>query len=96
MAASKGAVASKGSAVPHDGPASMGVDLPKFSDAPPDQRFVLRYGGPGAQPAGERRFEITLTDGSMKTGKSDADGRTELLQRDAMHIAGVRILTDER
>jgi type VI secretion system secreted protein VgrG len=37
-----------------------------------------------------------MTDGSTLKGISDAAGKTSLLQRDAMHIAKVRILTDKK
>jgi type VI secretion system secreted protein VgrG len=37
-----------------------------------------------------------MSDGSTLKGISDAAGKTELLERDAMHIAKIRILTDEQ
>ncbi len=43
-----------------------------------------------------RRFEIEISDGSTLKGVSDAAGKTGLLEREAMHIARIRILTDEQ
>ena len=37
-----------------------------------------------------------MTDGSTRTGRSDAEGLAELLQREAMHIASVRLMNKER
>jgi type VI secretion system secreted protein VgrG len=82
---------------PFDGPATMAAELPTFESASPDQKFVLKYGAHDDEPliAANRRFEIDMTDGSTLKGISDAAGKTEVLQRDAMHIAAIRILTDE-
>jgi len=81
-----------------DGPATMATELPAFESGSPDQKFVLKYGAHGddAVPAANRRFEIEMSDGSTLKGMSDAAGKTDLLERDAMHIAHIRILTDER
>jgi type VI secretion system secreted protein VgrG len=81
----------------HDGPSTMAASLPAFTTAKPDQQFVLKYGAhtDSAIIAPNRRFEIDMTDGSKLNGTSDADGKTHLLERDAMHIASIRILADE-
>jgi len=83
---------------PLDGPATMAAELPVFESGSPDQKFVLKYGAhdEDAVPAANRRFEIEMSDGSTLKGISDAAGKTELLERDAMHIAKILILTDEQ
>lgn len=83
---------------PLDGPATMAAELPSFESGTPDQKFILKYGAhdEDAVPAANRRFEIEMSDGSTLKGISDAAGKTELLERDAMHIANIRILTDEQ
>ena len=80
-----------------DAPATMATVFPNFGDGSVDQKFVLRYGAhdDGAL-APNRHFEIDMTDGSTLKGISDEAGKTSLLQRDAMHIANVRILTDKK
>lgn len=90
----KGAIAHKSASFAQSGPATQGAELPTFGEGTADQRFVLRYGGHDGPVAAQRRFEIRLSDGSVVTGTSDGEGRTELLQRDAMHIAAIRILSD--
>lgn len=94
----KGDIKHQGANFPFDGPASMAVELPTFETGSPDQKFVLKYGAQGdeAVAAANRRFEIDMSDGSTLKGVSDAAGKTEVLQRDAMHIAAIRILTDEQ
>ena len=94
----KGDIKHHGANFPFDGPATMATELPTFDEGSPDQKFVLRYSAHGdeALPAPNRRFEIEMTDGSTLKGVSDAAGFTEMLQRDAMHIAAIRILTDEQ
>ena len=94
----KGDIKHQGANFPFDGPATMKAELPTFEGGSPDQKFVLKYGAHGGEavPAANRRFEIEMTDGSTLKGTSDASGNTELLQRDAMHIAHIRILTDEQ
>lgn len=83
---------------PLDGPATMAAELPTFENGVPDQKFILKYGAhdEDAVPAANRRFEIEMSDGSTFKGISDTAGKTELLERDAMHIANIRILTDEQ
>lgn len=83
---------------PLDGPATMAAELPSFESGTPDQKFILKYGAhdEDAVPAANRRFEIEMSDGSTLKGISDTAGKTELLERDAMHIANIRILTDEQ
>ncbi len=86
-----------GANFPFDGPATMAAELPVFDKGTPDQKFVLKYGAHSDGPvaAANRRYEIALSDGSILSGTSDASGKTSLLERDAMHIARIRILSDE-
>jgi type VI secretion system secreted protein VgrG len=90
----QGAVTHKAASFAHTAPATLGAQLPAFGQGGADQHFVLRYGSQGGVPALQRRFEIEMSAGSTVSGTSDEQGRTELLQRDAMHIARIRILND--
>lgn len=93
----EGDIKHHGANFPFDGPATMATELPVFDKGTPDQKFVLKYGAHGADPlpAANRRYEIELSDGSTLEGVSDAAGQTGLLERDAMQIARIRILSDE-
>ena len=75
------------------GPASMAADLPSFSAGPADQKFLLQHNilSGTTQAVPNAPYEIDLTDGSTLKGISDAEGKTELLARDALRIADVRI-----
>ncbi|MCA1857838.1 type VI secretion system tip protein VgrG [Massilia oculi] len=93
----QGDIRHHGANFPFDGPATLATELPVFDRGTPDQKFVLKYDAYGADPvpAGRRRYQIEMSDGSTLEGVSDADGKTDLLEREAMHIARIRILSDE-
>ena len=92
---SKGHILSQGTRFPHNGPDSMNVPLPSFGEGGSDQMFALREGGHEGPIAALQHYEITMTDGSTRTGQSDANGLTGLLQHEAMHIASIRLLDKE-
>lgn len=48
-------------------------------------------GSAAAHPVPNRPYEITLRDGQKITGTSDSEGLTDLLARDAMHIAHIQV-----
>ncbi|MFT3849716.1 MAG: type VI secretion system tip protein TssI/VgrG [Propionivibrio sp.] len=80
------------------GPASMATDLPVFGASPVNQKFVLQHDPHGelTQPIAHTPYAIDLTDGSTLKGVSDAQGRTELLARDAMRIADLRFFRKKK
>ncbi|MEJ7804770.1 MAG: type VI secretion system Vgr family protein [Telluria sp.] len=90
----KGDIAHKAAKFPFTGPATMDAEFPTFGGGAPDQKFMLQYNpfGEGAVIAPNVHYEIDMSDGSSLKGVSDAKGMTDLLQRDAMHIAAIRIL----
>ena len=90
-----GVIAHKAGSFSHDPPATMSAELPTFGQGSPDQKFELRFGGAGAPLAPLTRYEVEMSDGSTKSGISDSQGKTELLQRDAMHIARIRLLNSK-
>lgn len=84
-----------------DGPQSMTAQLPEFSSAGADQRLELRYprgvaDENGSEPLGDivkdMKMALTLSDGSSLDARSGADGKSELLARDAMHMVDVALL----
>jgi len=94
---SKGDISQHAANFPFSGPTTMATELPTFDSGAPDQKFLLKYGPhtDGAVIAPNRKFEIDMSDGTTVKGVSDAQGKTDILQRDAMHIANVRILSDK-
>ncbi|MDC8756676.1 type VI secretion system Vgr family protein [Janthinobacterium fluminis] len=95
---SNGDIRHKASSFPFSGPATMHTELPTFGGGAPDQQFIVKYGAhtDAAMVAANRQFEIDMSDGSTIKGVTDADGKTAILQRDAMHIADIRILKDNK
>lgn len=86
-----GAVTQQAASFSHLGPATMNTEFPRFGSGNADQRFVLRAAGMDGPVMAGAAHDIGLTDGSTVAGVSDAQGRTGLLQRDALHIAAMRI-----
>ncbi|WP_372342672.1 type VI secretion system Vgr family protein [Paraburkholderia megapolitana] len=81
----------------HDfvGPSTDQADRPSFGKDGTDQKFRLHY--PGTEtadtphPAPNKPYEITLDDGRVIKGTSDADGLTQLVQSDVMRIANIKV-----
>lgn len=87
-----------------DGPETMVARFPSFDTAGADQKFDVRYppGVPlenGDRPPGAAvegaRVSVALSDGSEADMRSGADGKSDLLERDAMHIAEVTLVRSE-
>ena len=84
----------------YDGPETMTPLRPTFSNSGADQKAELRY--PRAATADETlaqggivkgaAMNISLSDGTSTKGRSGADGKSELLARDAMHMADFDLL----
>lgn len=88
-----GTVSIKGATHSISGPTSMGVELPAFGQIDTGRRFVLNYGGTKS-PAATQKYKITLDDGRVVSGITDAKGRTTLAENDQMRVAQVQILED--
>ncbi|HEY5801646.1 MAG TPA: type VI secretion system Vgr family protein [Burkholderiaceae bacterium] len=91
----KGTIAHHAALFPFTGPQTMKTELPVFKDDPTDERFVLKYlpHVDGGTIAANRKYAITLSDGAIVKGVSDAEGKTDLLERDAMQFASIEILS---
>jgi type VI secretion system secreted protein VgrG len=85
----------------YDGPQTMTPLRPAFSSAGADQKLELRYPGAAKIDNGEQllggivkdaRMDISLGDDTGIKGLSGADGKSELLARDAMHMADIDLL----
>lgn len=70
------------------GAASLGAELPAFKVGDTQRRFVLKQlDGQTAMP--NVPYRITMANGEVLEGVTDAQGATQLLQKDAMSIAKV-------
>jgi type VI secretion system secreted protein VgrG len=81
-----------------DGPESMAAQFPDFGAGGADQKLQLRYprgvaDDDGAEPLGalvkDMKMHVALSDGTSLEGVSDAQGKSELMARDAMHMAEI-------
>jgi type VI secretion system secreted protein VgrG len=83
---------------------TMSTQVPLFDAGAAEQRFVVKFteGTEGdvaaSKSAGvpDQPFEISLSDGTQVKGITDSEGRTELIQREAMHSAVMTVLSKEK
>jgi len=85
----------------YDEPESMTAQFPTFGQAGADQKLVVRYapGIPlenGERPAGgvvkDAKLKIALSDGSAMQARSGTDGKSDLIERGAMHMAEIGLM----
>lgn len=76
------------------GPSTQQAAKSNFTHAPTDQMFRLHYHAQDADPvpAVDKPYRITLDDGRVIEGKSDANGLTEVARDEAMRILKIEIL----
>lgn len=81
-----------------DGPQSTAAQFPAFGEGGADQRLELRYprgvaDDDGEQPLGalvkDMKMNVALSDGTSLDARSDEEGKSTLLARDAMHMADI-------
>lgn len=80
------------------GPDSKSVAPPAFNHGPAERRMVLRFpesiaagAGQPALPAANRPYTLTMRDGRQIKGVTDAQGATDLLERDASQVAQIHL-----
>lgn len=85
-------------------PQSMEVQLPSFAEGKADQQFIFQYEGDDSpvdgvpqqpQLAPQAHFAVKLEDGSSADGCSDGDGKTQVLERAAMHLAAIKVFNNK-
>ncbi|WP_307733017.1 DUF2345 domain-containing protein [Massilia agri] len=85
----------------YDGPETMTPLRPTFNSEGADQKFELRYPPSTRVENGEpvmggivrdASMDISLSDGSSMKARSGADGKSELIAREAMHLADIGLL----
>ena len=87
----KGTIKQHAASFPHAGPQTVAAQKPEFTQEAVQASFVLRRNAsnPHSPPLAEQPYKIELSDGSVVEGITDAEGRTSLAERDAMHIATI-------
>ncbi|HAP26093.1 MAG TPA: type VI secretion system tip protein VgrG [Achromobacter sp.] len=73
------------------GAASESGTLPQFDVGSTQRRFVLTLPD-GERPAARHPYRITLSNGDVRDGVTDAEGGTDLVEMGAMHIASLTLL----
>lgn len=85
----------------YDEPETMATQFPTFGQGGADQKLVVRYapGIPlesGERPPGavvkDAKLQIALSDGTAMQARSGADGKSDLIERDAMHMAEIGLM----
>ena len=86
-----GAIKQHAASFPHAGPQTVAAQKPEFTQEAVQASFVLRRNAanPLSPPLPDQPYKIELSDGSIVEGITDAEGRTSLAERDAMHIATI-------
>lgn len=75
-----------------DGPSTQAMHKAAFNNAPADQRFQLHFPlreGHALLHAPHQPYRITLDDGRVIEGTTDANGLTDLVKDDAMRIVKI-------
>ena len=93
-----GTITHHGSSFPFQGPSTMAAVLPKFENGQGDLKFQTRYYAhkDGGIPAPDMDVVSSLSDGSDLEERSDADGKTQLIQRDAMHMVAAKAIKNKK
>lgn len=85
----------------YDEPESLTAQFPTFGQGRADQKLMVRYapGIPlenGERPPGavvkDAKLKIALSDGTAMQARSSADGKSDLIERDAMHMAEISLM----
>lgn len=87
----QGAIKQHAASFPHAGPQTVTAQKPEFAQEAVQASFVLRRNAanPLSPPLPDQPYKIELSDGSVVEGITDAEGRTSLAERDAIHIATI-------
>jgi type VI secretion system secreted protein VgrG len=67
------------------------TEMPKFDVGNAERKFKAHFKGDKTAFAADHHYEMTMQDGQVINGIADANGLTSLAQKDAIHIANLRI-----
>jgi type VI secretion system secreted protein VgrG len=89
-----GSVTHHGASFPFKGPSTMKAVLPGFSKGKADLKFQARYyaNKDGGIPAPDLEIVSKVGDGSEQQERSDADGKSQLIERDGMHTVAAQVI----
>jgi type VI secretion system secreted protein VgrG len=93
-----GTITHHGSSFPFKGSSTMTAVLPKFDSGDGDAKFQARYYAhmDGGIPAPDLDIVSSVSDGSSQEERSDAEGRTQLIERNAMHIVTAQAIKNKK
>ncbi len=66
------------------------TEMPAFDVGDAERQFVAYFDGDKSAVAGGYNYKMTMKDGQVIEGVTDADGRTALAQKDAIHLADLK------
>jgi type VI secretion system secreted protein VgrG len=89
-----GTITHHGSSFPFKGGSTMTAVLPKFDSGSGDAKFQARYYAhmDGGIPAPELDIVSSVSDGSSQKERSDSEGKTQLIERDAMYMVAAQAI----
>ncbi len=92
-----GTITHHGSSFPFKGGSTMTAALPTFDSGDADLKFQARYYADmnGGIPAPGLDIVTKVSDGSDLDERSDASGKTKLIERQGMHIASAQVLKNK-
>jgi len=92
-----GAITHHGASFPFKEPSTMKAALPSFGNGKTDLKFQARYYAhkDGGIPAPDLEITSKVSDGSEQQERSDADGKSQLIERDGMHAVAVQAIKPE-
>ncbi|CAN7622125.1 type VI secretion system Vgr family protein [Pseudoduganella sp. LjRoot289] len=94
----KGTITHHGAAFPFKGASTMTAALPTFEEGKADLKFEARYYAQtdGGIPAPDMDIGTSASDGTERDEKTDASGKTTLLESQAMHVATVKVIRNKK
>jgi type VI secretion system secreted protein VgrG len=92
-----GTITHHGASFPFKGGSTMTAALPKFENGKADLKFEARYYAQMEDgiPAPDIDVATSSSDGTRRDEKTNADGRTAMLESDAMHLATVQVIKNK-
>jgi type VI secretion system secreted protein VgrG len=93
-----GTITHHGSSFPFKGGSTMSAALPKFDNGQGDLKFQARYYAhiDGGIPAPDLDIESSVSDGEKMDERSDASGKTQLIERDGMQFVAAKAIKHKK
>jgi len=93
-----GTITHHGSSFPFKDGSTMSAALPQFENGKGDLKFEARYYAhiDGGIPAPDLDVVSSVSDGSDQEERSDSEGKTQLIERNAMHIVAAKAIKNKK